>query len=166
MKNDDIGEGREIKLLGDFNVALSVTNVIFCTKKRWWKCMKFGSKSCDHLFAANGLFNRINKKNFCGLQSLNIVSKRSTKLELNAHVLKNKSPLQLLKVQVTQKFNSFYYLHNLFQFISNDLAESNILKNYLFNGYFIDFNSPGLIHPRFQSSKRTKVHDVALKRQD
>ena len=51
-------------------------------------------------------------------------------------VLKKHAPL---KVQVTQIFEIFYYLPNSLLFISNDRVESNILKNYISNGYFYSF---------------------------
>ena len=36
-------------------------------------------------------------ENACGLQAVNIVSKESNKLELNAHAFKSKAPIQLLR---------------------------------------------------------------------
>ena len=45
----------------------------------------------------------------------------------------------LLKVQVIQISEIFYYLPNLLLFISNDWAESNIRRNYISNAYFYRF---------------------------
>ena len=70
------------------------------------------------------------------------------------------------KVQVTQIFEIFYYLYNLLLFISNHRAESNIRRNYISNGCFINLKSPRLMHPRFQTSERAKFHDVTLRTQE
>ena len=47
-----------------------------------------------------------------------------------------------LKVQVTQIFEVFYYLHNLLLFIFNDLAEANIFKISSQMAIFIDLKRP------------------------
>ena len=62
-----------------------------------------------------------------------------------------------LKVQVTPIFEIFYYLHNLLLFISNDRAESNILKNYISNGSFYQFKNSAVDASSFSIKRAHKI---------